>query len=120
MLSTSGLNTKRFRILLITEAALPYLCGVSTIVDEITKRLNQAELRVLAPNYANPSSSGASVVGLPTLSMPMYKEFKFVPAFLPYVQNEIRKQFEDFKPDVILTLGGGFLAGTSAHIAKEM
>jgi glycosyltransferase involved in cell wall biosynthesis len=120
MAYTSALNSNRFRVLIVTEAALPYLCGVSSIVDEITKRLSQCELRLLGPDYAHSNSNGAKVVGLTTLSVPMYKDFKFVASFFPHVRRQIRKELEDFQPDVIMTLGGGFLAGVAAHIAKKM
>lgn len=116
-------DSDRPRLLLVTDAALPYVCGVSTIVDELTRHfseLNQWDVLVLAPDNTYPTLNGIEVIGLPCYSVPMYKAFKSIILGDPRVRRKTKRCLLDFQPHIIMTLGGAFLARMASQIGKMM
>lgn len=106
------------RLLISTESAPPYASGVSTVVNQITKHLDNWEVRILAPDTAHTTLNGKPVIGLPSVKVPMYSGFKVVIPQRPGIKGKINKVLDEFKPDVILTIGGAFLASTTAYLGK--
>lgn len=115
--------TTRPRLLLVTEVALPYVCGVSTIVDELTKHfsdLDQWDVLVLAPDSTHPTLNGIEIIGVPCFPVPIYESLKSILPFDPRVRRKIRQCLKEFQPHVIMTIGGAFLASVAAYMGKSM
>ena len=106
------------RLLISTESAPPYASGVSTVVKHITKYLDKWDVRILAPDTAHTTLNGKPVIGLPSVKVPMYSGFRVVIPQRPGIKGKINKVLDEFKPDVILTIGGAFLASTTAYLGK--
>lgn len=123
MHSQSSPEKKRPRLLLATDVALPYVCGVSTIVDELTRHfseLEQWDVLVLAPDSTHPILNGIDVVGLPSYPVPMYQSLMSIVPFDPRVLYGIRQCYLDFQPDVIMTLGSAFLSRVASYSGYRM
>jgi phosphatidylinositol alpha 1,6-mannosyltransferase len=106
------------RLLISTESAPPYASGVSTVVNQITKHLDNWDVRILAPDTAYTTLNGKPVVRLPSVKVPMYVGFEVVIPQRPGVKRQISSVLDGFQPDTILTIGGAFLASTTASLGK--
>jgi phosphatidylinositol alpha 1,6-mannosyltransferase len=88
------------------------------VVNQITKHLHNWDVRILAPDVSHTTLNGKPVIGLPSVKVPMYSGFKVVIPQRPGVRRKIGKCLDEFQPDVILTIGGAFLASTTAYLGK--
>ncbi|MDQ7026333.1 MAG: glycosyltransferase [Anaerolineae bacterium] len=107
------------RLLISSESAPPYASGVSTVVNQMTKYLDNWNVLILAPDTSYSTLNDKPVVRLPSVKLPMYSGLNAVIPQRPHVRKQIKKCLDEFKPDVILTIGGAFLASTTAYLGKS-
>ncbi|MEI8251023.1 MAG: glycosyltransferase family 1 protein [Synechococcus sp. ELA057] len=104
------------KIAFFTETFLPKVDGIVTRLTKTVQHLVAAgdEVMVFCPEGAPPEYSGAQVVGVPAMPLPLYPELKLA---LP--RPAVAEALERFQPDLVhvvnpavLGLGGIWLART--------
>lgn len=86
------------RIAIFTETFLPKWDGVATtmckLLDHLADR-GHASL-MFAPQGAPERYADTSIIGLPSVAFPLYRDLKLVPPLI-----DVRQQLADFKPDLV-------------------
>jgi len=107
------------KIALFTETFLPKVDGIVTRLTKTVQELVAAgdEVLIFCPEGAPPDYSGAQVVGVPAMPLPLYPELKLA---LP--RPAVAEALERFGPDLVhvvnpavLGLGGIWLAKTKGY-----
>jgi len=86
------------RIAMTTEPFLPKVDGIVTMLTKTVECLRRRgdEVLIFAPSGGPSELYGATVVGMPSVSFPLYPELRLA---LP--RTRMRAILEDFKPDIL-------------------
>lgn len=107
------------KICIVTETFLPATDGIVTRLTKAVEYMTRMghEVLVVAPDIPGLPSEyeGATVVGTPAFTMPVYKQRKWA---VPTPQ--VKKLFEAFEPDVVHAVNPATVTLSAIYYAKKM
>ena len=108
------------RIALFTETFLPHTDGIVTRLTQTIKELHRAgdDILIVAPHAPGLpiNYQGASVVGLPSFPLPVYRDFY---VGLPFTSNALRAKVPAFAPDLIHAINPVMLGWEALYHARR-
>jgi glycosyltransferase involved in cell wall biosynthesis len=101
----------------MTESFLPKIDGIVTMLTKTVEclRQNGDEVLIFAPSGGPKEIYGAEVVGLPSISFPLYPELRVA---LP--RRSMRRKLEEFRPDVLHLFEPALLGIGGIYYSEEL
>lgn len=107
------------RVCLATETYSPQINGVSRTLGRLVDflRRNGDEILLFTPRYENPDDAeGITRIDFPGFELPFYREIT-----IPWVTvGRLRKELEEFRPDVVHVATEGFLGWGALRAARRL
>lgn len=121
MRATWPRHARGVRVAVITETFLPHVNGVTNSVLRVLEHLQATghQAVVVAPSFAGQAPSehaGHPVIGLPSVGLPGYPDFRVAASTRPRVERILRR----FAPDVVHLASPFALGQQAAQVARRM
>lgn len=110
------------RVAIVTEVFMPAVDGVVTRLRRTLEELQRAgdEVLVIAPEGGPPDYAGAPVIGLRTLSMPLYPDGNgYPPKRVSFPGPALATALQRFQPDVVHAINPVLLAAGAVMVARR-